>query len=118
MPFALASVLGEREERLDVAAVVAGLIDGRFGDEGAVGEAGVVQQAAEGWEADGSLSNVLVAVEAGAARSFGIVHVPDADGIETDGAANQSDGFLIAGLGDEVVSGDVAVALRGLEEKI
>jgi hypothetical protein len=52
-----------RQHRLQVAAVVVRLVDGGFGDEGAVGEAGIVEKAAKGGEADGSLADVLMAVE-------------------------------------------------------
>ena len=112
--FALAGALlrgfHEGEQRFEVAAVVAGLIDGCFRDEGAVGEARIVEQALEGGQADGAPADVLVAVEAGSAGRFGVVHVPDADLGEADGAIDKRDGFLVAGVGDDVVSGDVAVA--------
>src|SRR5579859_1725701 len=74
-----------------------------------MGEARIVEQAAKGGQADGSLSDMLMAIETGAARGFGVVHVPDADLLEADGAGEQGDGFLVAGCGDNVVSGDVAV---------
>ena len=61
----------------DVAAVVAGLIDGRFGDEGGVGETEIVEQDAEGRKANSSLSDVLVTIQLGSAGSLGVVAVND-----------------------------------------
>jgi hypothetical protein len=49
------------------------LIDGGFGDEGAVGKARVVEQTLEWRESDGSLTDVLMAVEPGAARCLRII---------------------------------------------
>ena len=53
----------EAFEDADVAFLVAGLVDGGFGDEGGVGKAGVVEEAAEGLDADGSLPYVIMTVE-------------------------------------------------------
>jgi len=107
---AVGSIRGEGFEGGDVAGLVAGVVDGSFGDEGAVGESRIVQQAAEGRCADGSFADVLMAVELGTECGLGIVAVPDLDGVEADGCANLLHGVGIASLGDDVVSGDVDVA--------
>src|SRR6202035_4844134 len=70
---------------IHISAVVAGAVDWRLGDEGGVGQAEVIEQNAEGLFPDHSLSDVLVAVELGAAGGFGVVavdyfHVVQADG--------------------------------------
>src|SRR5277367_3992060 len=65
----------ERPDRADVAAVVAGAVDGRFQDEGAIRslQARVVQDAREGLLSDVAAANVLVAVAARGEGRLGIV---------------------------------------------
>ncbi len=75
-----------------------------------MGEAGVVEEALEGGGADGALADVLVAVEAGGEGGLGVVAVPDADGGEADGCADELHGLDVAVVGDDVVAGDVDVA--------
>ena len=81
-----------------------------------MGEANVVEQAAEGLYAHGSLADMLMAVELRAALGFGVVHVPDADGFKTDRCSNLADGFFVALGGDQVVAGYVGVA--GIEADV
>jgi hypothetical protein len=50
-------------EDRDIPAIVSGPINGCFGDEGSVGGAWVVQQAAESCRADFALADMLVAIE-------------------------------------------------------
>ena len=54
---------GQDTEGHDVAHLVAGFVYGGFGDEGRVGKAVIVEQAAEGFGTDGAFADVLVAVE-------------------------------------------------------
>jgi len=96
-------------QRPHIPLLITNLVDGSFGDEGAVGEALVVEQTAEGLNADGSLPDVLVPVELGATRRFGVVAVPDADGIECDCCSDFGHGLRVALLGNDVVAGDVRV---------
>lgn len=46
-----------------IALLVAGLVNGGLGDKGAVVETRIVEQPAEGFDADGSLADVLVAIK-------------------------------------------------------
>lgn len=63
-------------ERLDVSAIVAGFVDRRFGDEGGMGQAQIIQQDAEGLAADHSLADMLVAVQLRTTSGLGIVAMP------------------------------------------
>lgn len=94
----------------DVAGLITGVVDWGFCDEGAVGEARVMQQAAEGGCADGSFANMLVAVELGAEGGLGVVAVPDLDGVDADGCADLLHGVGVARIGDDVVACDMDVA--------
>jgi hypothetical protein len=72
-------------QRFNIPTVVAGLVDRGFGDEGSVCEAKIVQQDAERLFADGSLPDLLVAIEFLAAAGLGVVavnhlHMAQADG--------------------------------------
>ena len=102
--------LDEGKHRFEIAAVVAGLVDGGFGDESSVGEAGIVEETAEGREAEGALADVLMAIEMGTAGGLRVVHVPDADIGEPDRAINEGESGFVAVVRDEVVAGDVAMA--------
>src|SRR5206468_1643433 len=93
---ASASSGGEGAEDTYVAGFVAGIVDRRFGDEGAVSEARVAQQAAEGRGPDGAFADVLVTVEFGTHRGLGVVAMPDADRVESDGGFDQLGGFDVA----------------------
>ena len=97
-------------QRAHIALLVAGLVDRSFGDEGAVVETRIVEQPAERIESHGSLPDVLVAIELGTARGFGIVAVPDTDSFEGDGRSNLLHRFGVAFGGDQVVAGNVGVA--------
>jgi hypothetical protein len=57
------------------------LIDRRFRYKGSVGQTEIIEQAAERFLPDGSLSDVLMAVEFRAARGLGIIAVPHFDPI-------------------------------------
>ena len=50
-------------EGAHIALFVAVVVHGGFGDEGGVGEPRIVEQAAKGLFADGSLPDVLMAIE-------------------------------------------------------
>ena len=54
-------------------------------DEGGMRKAQVIEQNAKRLFADHSLSNVLVAVEFGAARGLGVVAVPDLHVVQANG---------------------------------
>src|SRR5271167_2185615 len=62
---------------LHILQVVQRLVDGRFGYEGRVRGTRVIQQTPEWLQPDGSLPDVLMAVELRATRCLGIVAVPD-----------------------------------------
>lgn len=109
-PSTLNLLSGEGLEGGNVAGLVAGGVDGGFGYEGAVGEARVVQKAAEGRRADGPLTDVLMSVELGAKGGLGVVAVPDLDGVDADGCADLLHGVGVASIGDDVVAGDMEVA--------
>src|SRR5205807_7898150 len=81
-----------------------------FGDEGCVSQARIVQQTAKWFRADASLPDVLMSIEFGAARGFGVVTVPDADVLQTNGLVQMSQCFLHAVLSDDVISSYVYVA--------
>lgn len=57
------TLLHQALQHLYVPFLVAGLIVGRFGDEGAIGKARVVEQPAERFDADIALADMFVAVE-------------------------------------------------------
>jgi hypothetical protein len=61
--FALRRFLHQLFEGIEIPAVVIRLVDGCFGDESAVGEAFLVEQAAERLESHGPLPDVFVPVE-------------------------------------------------------
>jgi len=64
----------------------------------------------KGFDADGALADLLMAVEFGAAGGLGVVHVPDADGFKADSGRSLAHGFLVALGRDQIVTGDVGVA--------
>jgi hypothetical protein len=97
-------------EGFDVSAIVARLVDGSFGDEGRVGEAEIVEQDAEGFDADSSLPDLLVAVEFRSAGGFGIVAVDYFYIVQADGGIEVLHGSIEALFADDVVAGDVSVA--------
>ena len=76
-------------ESSDVAAIVARLIDGRFENEGAAGKKRVIQDAAEGFEADFALTDMFVTIHARTVMGFRIVDVDDVYAIEADSAINR-----------------------------
>jgi len=86
----------ERPKGADVAAVVAGTVNGSFREERAFGRTKqrVVQDAGEGFPADVAAADVLMAVEARAERNLGIVAVNDADVFEAEGGAGCGEGSV------------------------
>src|SRR5690348_15579420 len=78
-------IFNERFQGVDIAPVVAGLVDRRFRDEGGVGQAGIVQQPPKRLKPDSSLPDMLVAIQARAASRLGVVAVPDAHLGEANG---------------------------------
>src|SRR5581483_4473843 len=69
---------------LHVSAIIAGRIDRRFCDKAGMRQFGRVQEIAKWFQAEGPLPDVLVAVELGAAGSFSVVAMPDANLLEAD----------------------------------
>jgi hypothetical protein len=88
----------EGPEGADVAAVVAGAVDGRFAEEGALGaaQAGMVEDAAEGFATDVAAANVLVSIDAGGERGLGVVDVEHANVFEAEGGLGFVEGALEA----------------------
>ena len=97
-------------EGVDIPAVVAGLIDGGFSDEGDMSEAWMVEQNAEWFDPDGTFSNVLMAVELRSSRSLGVVAMDDFHMVQSNGRIEMLQGLLDALFADEVIAGDVGVA--------
>ena len=67
-------------------------------------EAAIVQQAPERLETEATLTDVLVSIDAAAARPLRVVAVKDLQPIEADDAIERGEGVAIAGVGDNVVS--------------
>jgi hypothetical protein len=101
--------LDQRLKGIHVSAVVAGTVDWRLGDEGGVGQAEVIEQNAEGLFPDHSRSDVLVAVELGAAGGFGVVAVDYFHVIQADGFVQLCQRPVKALFADDVVSAHVGV---------
>src|SRR5260370_31252798 len=72
-----------------VAAIVAWLIDRCFENKGAPGEERVIQNAAEGVEADFALADMLVTVHARTVMCFPVVDVTYVHAIKAHGAVNR-----------------------------
>ncbi len=77
---------------------------------GQAGEAGVVEEHAEGFQADLSLTDVLVPVDTRAERLLRVVEVEGTDVIEADEALDLSRQPLVAVTGPDVVAGGKDVA--------
>ena len=73
-------------------------------------KARVVEQTAERRDADGAFADVLMPVKMGAARCFGIVHMPYPDGFESEQLLDLAHGGFIPLRADDVVTRDVGVA--------
>ena len=70
----------------------------------------VIEQTAEGFQADASLPDVLMAVELRSARGFCVVAMPDVNVLEPDGAIKLVERVVEPGLADDVIPRDVGVA--------
>ncbi len=102
-------------EGTDVATVVAGAVDGRFAEEGAVraAQSRMIQDSPEGFAPDVPAADVLVAIDVGGEGSLGIVHVDDADVIEAEGGVCLIEGaFQAFGRADVEAGGE---EMRGVE---
>src|SRR5580704_12186847 len=97
-------------EGVDIPAVVAGLIDGGFSDERDMSEAGAVEQNAEWFNADGTFSNVLMAVELRSSRSLGVVAMDDFHMVQANGRIEMLQGLVETRFADDVVAGNMRVA--------
>src|SRR5215472_12671922 len=75
-----------------------------------MGGSGIVQQAAKRLQSNASLPNVLMSVEPRAARCFRIVAMPDKDVVQSDGAFQLVERFLIRLATNDVIAGYVRVA--------
>src|SRR3979490_1134010 len=95
---------------LHIPAIVAWLVYRGFGDEGSMGQPQVIQQDAKGFFANGSLPDVLVAIQFRAAGGFGVIAVPDFDIVQADGGVEMRQRLVEAFFADDVVSGNVGVA--------
>jgi hypothetical protein len=94
----------------DVASIVSRFVDWRLRDEGSVSQARMVQQPAEGFEADGSLPDMLMTIEFRSANRFGVVAMPDAHVLQSDGFIEVRQRLLDTFGRHDVVAGDVGVA--------
>src|SRR5579863_6453243 len=97
----------------NIALFIAVVIDRRLRNEGAMGEAGIVEQAAERLFADGSFADVLVAIEPGAARGLGVVAMPHPHWIEANRSFNLDHRVLVAIGGYDVITGHMG--MTGIE---
>src|SRR6202046_1433314 len=97
-------------EGVDIPAVVAGLVDGGFSDEGDMSEAWVVEQNAEWFDADATFSNVLMAVELRSARGLGVVAMDDFHMVQANGRIEMLQGLVDALGADDVIASNVRVA--------
>jgi len=112
---------GEFPEGGYVAAVVAGIVDRSFGEEGAAGqafgrrgaEAGMGQETAKGFGADFAVADVIVAIDAAAERNFGVVNVEDRNVFEPDDAIGELERGDQAGFALDVVAG--GEEMRGIQ---
>src|ERR1700691_1988742 len=93
-----------------IALLVARFVDRSLGNKRRMRKSLVVQQSPERLNAHGSLADVLVPVELGAARSFGVVAVPHANSLEPHRLSNLLHGLCVAFVADHVVAGDSVVA--------
>src|ERR1017187_3076591 len=97
-------------QRVNVRQVVQRLNDGSLRDECRICQALVIEQATEGFQPDGPLADILVAIQVRAALGLGVVAMPHVHVAQSDGAFQLIEGSVVAVLADEVVSGDVRVA--------
>src|ERR1017187_9492245 len=97
-------------QRVHIHQVVQRLNDGSLRDECRICQALVIEQATEGFQPDGSLADILVAIQVRAALGLGVVAMPHVHVAQSDGAFQLIEGSVVAVLADEVVSGDVRVA--------
>lgn len=96
----------------DIFAVVAGIVDRSFGDEGAAGEtfrqggaeARMAEDALEGSGADFAAADVRVTVDAPAEWNFRIVGVKNSDIVKTNRVINLRDSAVQAGFGRNVIA--------------
>ncbi len=75
-----------------------------------MGKARVIQQTAEGRDADGALADVLMAIQMRAARSLSVIHMPHADALASEQVFNLTHRRLIPFGADDIVAGHVSVA--------
>src|SRR5205807_1074939 len=81
----------------------------RLGNEGAMVETRIVQNAPECRHPDRPLANMLVAVQLGTSRSLRVIHVPHPHRIEANEPLDLADRLLKAAAGDNVIARHVAV---------
>src|ERR1017187_3016119 len=94
-------------QRVHIHQVVQRLNDGSFRDECRICQALVIEQATEGLQADGSLANILVAIELRAALGLGVVAMPHVHVAQSDGALHLIERVVVSTSADDVVPGDV-----------
>jgi hypothetical protein len=95
---------------LDVAAVIAGFLDGSFRDESGVSEARVIQQHSKRLDPDGSFADLLMPVKLRTARCSGIIAVPDFNPAQADGCIELLQRLIHAFFADNVISSHVRMA--------
>src|SRR5207237_3314144 len=100
----------QRLQRFDVAQIVARIINWRFCDEGCVRQPRIIQQTAKWLQPNGSLANVLVAVELGCERRLSIVAMPDRNIAESDDPIQMLQSIFHARFADSIVTGDLPMA--------
>src|ERR1019366_1846396 len=97
-------------QRVNVRQIIQRFVDGSFRDECRICQALVIEQATEGLQPDGSLANILVAIELRAALGLGVVAMPHVHVAQSDGALQLIERVVVSTSADDVVPGDVSVA--------
>ena len=72
-------------------------------------EAKIIEQGAERFFADGSFADMLMAVELGSARRFGVVAMNNLHVVQGNGCVEMLKRCVNAFFGDDIVSSDVSV---------
>ena len=75
-----------------------------------MGEVFIIEQSAEGFQPDGSLADVLMAIEFRSACGLGVIHVPHAHIRDADSRVDPVQRFSVSVAGHKVVSSNVAMA--------
>src|ERR1019366_8110364 len=96
-------------QRVNVRQIIQRFVDGSFRDECRICQALVIEQATEGLQPDGSLANILMAIQVRAALGRGVIAMPHVHIAQSYGALQLIERFVKTVLAHDVVPGDVSV---------